>query len=437
MVLRSSLCRVLAFDAATRRAAESRHTRRSQSVSSLAILDRLSDLPIRVGDPPAARAGHALGRASIFDGIPRSERDAVVAAALADPRRDRAAGCLVGMAIGDAVGAPLEFLPVQDVPGASRLDLATLTYFEPLNRFRLEPGQWTDDTSMGLCLADSLIMRRRYDGSDVRARYWAWWFLGYNNAFRREPAPRASVGLGGNIAASLRALAPHGSPPPRYEADTQDAGNGSIMRLAAVPVLNHRDPAAAARMASESSYATHPGPIAADACGFLAHLIVRALSAARPDARAVIDDAVAEYLDIVSPRSALAAMLRAQEPDDSLERNWNWRASSLDLEGTVRRRGAFYNGHPVDAGYFGSYCLDGLAMALHAVYHTDRFADAVARCVNFLGDADSTGAVAGQIAGALYGYRAIDARLVARLDRWDDGEIALRGILLHDLGELR
>jgi ADP-ribosyl-[dinitrogen reductase] hydrolase len=53
-----------------------------------------------------------------------------------------------------------------------------LTYEGALNCFKLKPGQWTDDATMGLCLADSLLVRRGYDGSDIRARFWNWWFRG-------------------------------------------------------------------------------------------------------------------------------------------------------------------------------------------------------------------------------------------------------------------
>ena len=121
---------------------------------------------------------------------------------------------------------------------------------------------------------------------------------------------------------------------------------------------------------------------------------------------------------------------RRLEPDDSLERNWNWKAASLALEPTLARRGARYHGYPVSAGYFGSFSLDGLALALHAVYHARAFDDALEAAVNHLGDADSTGSIAGQLAGALYGYAAIPRPLLAQLEAWDDGEVTLRGVLL-------
>lgn len=244
-----------------------------------------------------------------------------------------------------------------------------MTYRAARNEFGLAPGQWTDDAAMGLCLADTILLRGRYDGSDFRARLWSWWFRGYNNAFRRDPSRAVSVGLGRNVADALFALAPGEAPAARYEASTQDSGNGPLIRLAAVPARFHRDAAAAAAWGA-------------------------------------------------------------------LERCRRWRDRALDIEGTIARRGERYNGYPVLREYFGAYGLDGLALALHAVSRTRSFDEAVVRCANHLGDADSTAAIAGQIAGALYGYSAIDPRLLARLARWDGGETALRGALLYGLGSV-
>lgn len=411
---------------------------------SLALLSYLRDIPLEIGTATLMREPSPLCRVSIFDAIPREHEDAVVAAALADTARDRAIGCIVGMALGDALGAPLELLPAVDppCPGAPALDVRTLRYVGAENPFRLQLGQWTDDTSMGLCLADSLIVRRGYDGSDVRARFWSWWYRGYDNAFRFDPTRSASVGLGGNVASSLAALRPGEPPPPRYEARNEDSGNGSLIRLAPVPIFHHRDADVAARVAAESSRTTHPGRIASEACAFLAWLLARVIESSDTiDPRRALDDAADAYLARLAGRAEpgvaeLRALLEARQPDDSPTRNWNWRAASLDIAGTLRRRGDRFNGYPVLPGYFGSYCMDGLAVAMHAVYHGTSFGDAIERCVNGLGDADSTAAIAGQIAGAIYGYRGIDRHLLEVLRRWDDGEIALRGVLLYDLGEV-
>ena len=103
---------------------------------------------------------------------------------------------MVGMPIADAVGAPLEFTPVNMAGSLHRFDRATMTYTGPSNRFQLLPGQWTDDASMGFCIADSLIVRKEYDGSDMRVRFHNWWAGGYNNAFRNDKVrgDRSSVG---------------------------------------------------------------------------------------------------------------------------------------------------------------------------------------------------------------------------------------------------
>lgn len=406
------------------------------------ILAALLQPPLTVGRRTLLRVEDPLCRFTPFRDVPRPARAALLDEVLDDPRGDRAVGCLVGMAVGDGVGCPLEFQSAVDppAPGHPSFDLATMQYHRPLDHFGLARGQWTDDTSMGLCIADSLLDLGRYDGSDLRVRFWNWWYRGYDNAFRLDPSRDVSVGLGGNISDSLHAMPPGETPPARYEAPTHDAGNGSIMRLAAVPIFFRRDLDEAVRLSAESSLTTHPGAIAREACAFLGYLLARAIGrdgAASP--RAFLDVVRDEYLARLGAATEpgqreVGALLRSAEPDGSLERNWNWRADRLDLAGVLARRGETYHGYPVLAEYLGAYCIDGLAMALHAVYHAEDFGDAVARCVNFLGDADSTGAVAGQIAGAIFGYRRIDPRMVANLRRWDDDEIALRGAMLYALG---
>merc|ERR1740117_260617 len=153
-------------------------------------------------------------------------------------------GSLCGMGVGDALGHMFEFIPTENT-SVSYFDLNTLKFHGQRNKFRLKLGQWTDDCAMGLCMADSLILRGGHDGSDMRARFWCWWNRGYNNAFRLEGGRTDSVGLGGNISKSLDALTrlPRGEvPPPRYNARGDDAGNGSLMRFAPVAVFFHQAP---------------------------------------------------------------------------------------------------------------------------------------------------------------------------------------------------
>ena len=116
-----------------------------------------------------------------------------------DPKEKRGIGSMLGMALGDAMGARYEFLSVR----YNEIDLKDMGD-NSVSNFRMEPGQWTDDASMGLCLADSLLMNNgKLDEHDLMHRFLCWWKGGYNNAFRFNPIPRRSVGLGGNISLSL------------------------------------------------------------------------------------------------------------------------------------------------------------------------------------------------------------------------------------------
>ncbi len=123
-------------------------------------------------------------------------------------------------------------------------------------------------------------------------------------------------------------------------------------------------------------------------------------------------------------------LLLSAEGDDSLERCWNWRSPNLGLNITLRNRGQRYNGYPVSAGYFGAYSMDGLSMVLHCFYHTRSFNAAIERIVNLCGDADSTGSICGQIAGAFYGYHSIEKAWLTNLHVWDERVIDLRAIIL-------
>lgn len=395
--------------------------------------------------------GQELNDYSIFGFVPLQTKATIIEQCRKDPSLDRAMGCMVGMAIGDGMGHMFEFLPCRDTPGKQYFDLDTMQFHGEYNRFGLKYGQWTDDAAMGLCLADSLILRRGYDGSDVRQRFWNWWNAGYNNAFRldRTRQSRDSVGLGDNTAKSLQALdrlSKGHRPDPIYVASGDDSGNGSLIRLAPVPVFFHAVPVEELHcLARQSSHTTHPGIVAAEACALMAHLIVRALQrpTERPvDAKAFLEDATAEFLELVGleaksrrdKRYLPLLWLVTGRPERSTELCWDWRAPALGLKETLRARGKSYNGYPVSAQYFGSYALDGLAIALWALYHTSSFDEAVVTCINVLGDADSHGSICGQLAGSLYGFGAVHVQFQEWLSRWDQHEFAVRGVLLHEFG---
>ena len=281
----------------------------------------------------------------------------------------------------------------------------------------------------------------------MRCRFYAWWNYGYNNAFRFDKDQEDSVGLGGNISKSLDALVPHQRPPPMFTPDdgAEDAGNGSLMRLAAVPIYFHENVNTAIAAAKTQSFTTHPGPLAAEACGFLTFAIVRALHwkwpEEKPNAKAFLNHVTKEYCAILATcddkaSKTMCRLLASNEAESSTERSWNWRNQSLQIMNTMRVRGEYYNGYPVSAEYYGSFSLDGLASALHAIYFTDSFSTAIEAAVNRLGDADTVGAITGQLAGALYGSRSIDSQLVEQLNKWDRGEFALRAVLLTSAAKM-
>jgi len=388
-----------------------------------------------------------LNSYSMFEKFPLEQKKEFVELAALDGGMNRAMGSMCGMAIGDALGHPFEFMPAQDVPKDSYFDLKSMAFIQESNTFGLKRGQWTDDASMGLCMADSLILKKCFDGGDMRVRFWCWWNRGYNNAFRKDPTRSSSCGLGGNISCSLSALSrltKGDKVPPAYKAQTEDAGNGSLMRFAPVAIFCHSAPPADVYdIARKSSYTTHPGIIAAEACSLLSHLIVRALQLpdkAPIDAKQFLDEATEEYYEKsgLSKKSGWGydqmRWLVTSKPEHDTELCWNWKAKTMKIRHTLKARGGSYNGYPVSSGYFGSYSLDGLALALWSVYNTESFDEAVTRSVNLLGDADSHGSITGQLAGALYGYRSINPQFLKWMNRWDDHEFALRGILLYYLG---
>ena len=381
---------------------------------------------------------------SILQDVDQADKDRLVELTAAASRvGDRALGAFVGLAVGDWVGAPLEFLDAVQTPKAtSYWDMGAFAYLGPLpenkERDALQLGQFTDDTSMALCLADSLLSCGEYDGSDVRKRYWSWHAEGMNNCFRNDEsrARRHSFGLGYNICRGLSQLTV-GEPVPPFFVDesSDDSGNGSLMRLAPVPIFcAHASDAELRRMAMDSSRSTHTGKLAAECCACWAflvrHAIVRPSTHAR--AREVIDEGIKRYMEVYAADTSpeLKSLLLADAPADGKEACWRWREPVLRLEATAEARGEQYNGYPFTLGYFGSFCVDALAIALHVNYHNADFESTVAHGANLLGDADTNAAIAGQLAGAVYGYSGIDPRYVEALRRWDDGEIATRAALL-------
>ena len=433
-------------------------TRQTAEVAAAAALSQLDRRPLPVG--AEGTVGGSLVEFSVFDAMDPALREQLVSDET--PFADRCKGAMLGMAVGDAVGSQVEFLEVGS--GEAAFDAEGCCYTGSVrNMFGFKPGQWTDDTSMGLCLADSLLCCGKFDGSDFMARLWNWNHLAYNNGFRYDldragdeatrafmidagldaDACRQSLGCGRGTRSTLANLEEGAAPPAVHEGGEYE-GNGSLIRLAPVPVFCARQSAEECMaVARASALATQNGPVTSEAAAFLAFVMRRAILRGEDGRsfREFLDDAIMEYSAMLTPRAdeaAVAAVLKllaSAEDEASTEVCWNWRSDELDVLKAFANRGESYNGHQVKKDYFGAYAMDGLAVALWAAYHADSPTAAIAKATNVLGDADSMACIAGQLAGSFYGARSFDPRLVAQLRQWDpDCETELRGVLLSHCG---
>lgn len=273
-------------------------------------------------------------------------------------------GCLLGLAVGDALGTTLEFTR----PGT----------FKPLDDmigggpFQLKAGAWTDDTSMALCLAESLAICHGFNPADQMERYVRWWRQGH----------LSSNGTCFDIGITVRrALARFVEIKDPYAGSTSPdtAGNGSLMRLAPVPIFFSHDPAKAIHYSADSSRTTHGAVEAVDACRYFAHLILGAMHQV--------------------PKVQLLATGFAK-----LFTTWD--RAPLAPKIAEIAAGSFRQKNPPEIKGTG-YVVDSLEAALWAFHRSTDFRTGALLAVNLGDDADTTGAIYGQIAGAYYGENGI------------------------------
>lgn len=269
--------------------------------------------------------------------------------------RDRAIGALLGLAIGDAVGATHEFSPKPDKRIA--WDMVGGGPFD------LRPGEWTDDTAMAFALATSLLANAELDQADLADRFVEWWKSGTysctGTCFDIGTTTR------GSLERYLRTRNPVAGPE-----EPESAGNGALMRLAPVAIRHWNDSDKAALVADRQTVVTHAAPAARKASQAFARLLTAAIAGAPAP-------------DVLASEHALAF------PE--------WRGASRQ-----RIRGSGYVVHSFEA-------------SLWAVSRTSSFESAVLLAVNLGEDADTTGAITGQLAGALYGASSIPAKWLSKL----------------------
>ena len=295
----------------------------------------------------------------------------------------RARGALVGLAVGDALGTTNEFQPAGS--------------FEPITDmvgggvFDLEPGQWTDDTSMALCLADSLLAQGRYDSFDVMERYDRW----------RKDGYRSSTGtcfdIGNQVMRSLWDFEVN-QRVPRTAQRTTSAGNGAIMRLAPVVIagFEHREIREIVATAGLSARETHYSVEAEAATEVFAALLVGALLGWAPE----------HIINVgwASTGPAFDEMAARVISTDPAERA----AWEKDTSG---------------------YIVHGLRLAVHGLLDFGSFDEAVLAIANLGGDADTNAAIYGQLGGAHFGVEAIPASWRSTLYQGEEIDALARALV--------
>lgn len=266
---------------------------------------------------------------------------------------DKALGCFIGLAVGDALGSTNEFKERDTYP-----HLTTMMGGGP---FKLKPGEWTDDTSMAIALAEALVEVDGFDPSVVLRNFVDWYDCGkYSHNGK-------CFDIGTTTRVAIMGYRDYG----RVKAETNfvfGAGNGSIMRLAPAVIKNINNREKAIRVGIDQGNTTHVHSDCVDCCEELSGILFDAIHG--------------------SPKEKLFDCTKLTDiPRHMISSSGHSKATLLAAE----------------------WC----------VANTSNFKDALLLAVNLGDDADTVGAVTGQIAGALYGYTSIPADWLSVL-AWHD-----------------
>ncbi len=291
-----------------------------------------------------------------------------------DATQDKIVGACYAMNIGDALGSSFEFMHwIKDGYNkkGSKVNMSKdgfSGYERKHSNFNLKPGQWTDDAAMGLCLADSLIENEGFDGIQLMWAFQDWLDKGYNTAFQLEEK-RGAVGLGGNISQAMYKFNKNRTETGEFATPAGDkfmSGNGSLMRNAASALIA-KDLKEAETIAWKQSKVTHQGDEAAACCQLMSHLMYRAIYEGATK-ETLFKDIQNFTCDVPTVMDLAQSKDNAVNAQNGKPENWNWRDKDFSFNAERLKS---------QPGYIGSYAMDALAMALHCIYTTDTFEDAV------------------------------------------------------------
>lgn len=277
---------------------------------------------------------------------------------------DRAKGALLGLACGDAVGTALEF--------QKKKSPSTIKDMVGGGPFNLKKGQWTDDTSMALCLAVSLLEKKDFDPWDQMDRYCRWKNEGYMSS------TGVCFDIGNTVRAALIGYEKTGDPF-SGSTDPLSAGNGCIMRLAPLVLFFFPNLAKILRLAADSAKTTH-GCLECIECTQLLATQIYACLEGKEKKEIIFQN------EMKFNASNVASIARG----DYLSKR------KSQLPGT-------------------GYVIETMESALWCFANTKSFEEAILLAANLSEDADSVAAVCGQIAGAYYGSYSIPSRWLKSL----------------------
>ena len=230
--------------------------------------------------------------------------------------------------------------------------------------FQLEKGEWTDDTSMALCLTHSLLSQKKFDPEDQMNRYCNWWRVGYMSSTGE------CFDIGGTVMQALDKYI-EDADPFSGSTDEDTSGNGSLMRLAPIPIFYASDREKAIEYAGESSRTTHGSAECIDSCRLFSNLILEAVTATSK-----------EQIFERSNYQPYAPKVISLSNLEFLSKSYT------ELTGS-------------------GYVIESLETALWCFMNSESFEEAILLSANIGNDADTTAAICGQIAGAYYGFSGI------------------------------
>lgn len=302
-----------------------------------------------------------------------------------NPRKDLILGGLWGAVVGDALGVPVEFQSRSEVRSHPVTDMRGHgTYNQPT-------GTWSDDSSLLLCTADSLV-HHEFDTGDMGRRFVEW----YEGRIWTPWGKVFDVGM--TTSEALARIANGTAPAELAGSDRQSSnGNGSLMRILPV-ALRFADLSTGALLdrVHRASAITHRHRRSQMACGFHSLVVRELLKGTRPDQ--AFSRGLRSFLDFYEP--------------DAL-----WSTELVHFR--FLRNGNLANQPEPEIASSG-YVIHTLIASLWCLLTTDNYRECVLKAVNLGGDTDTTGCVAGGLAGVAYGLKAIPPNWIHQLARQPD-----------------